>query len=268
MAKLPRNRTHHLATGVALAALGLTLAVPAAASARAVDLIGTWHVLIHYRDDNSPHPEIERWDDKIWIFEKSGSRIRWTEYPIVVFTDESGRFERRDTGQYARELHFWTPNPAQLAQILAGLSYNSRGSKSKTLRGSDTKGWRSRGGSRAMSASVITYTESWSIEGMPELPVFERTDIMGSARAEAVEGGTRYETVEVSPDGTLIEGRYERDGTRHGSFRMRRGGAVKSLKGRSQEERQKEALGIQSRGAFGADPNAEPGEEDDGAGER
>ncbi len=280
MAKLPRNRTRHLASRVAraaLAALGLTLAVPTAASARAVDLIGTWHLLIHYRDDNSTHPDVERWDDKIWIFEKSGSRIRWTEYPIVVFVDESGRFERRDTGQYARELHFWTPNPGQFAEIMAGLSYNSRGSKSKSLRGSDAKGWRSREGSNAMSASVISYIESWSIEGMPELPIFERTDIMGSARAETVEGGTRYETVEVSPDGTLLKGRFERDGTRHGSFRMLRAGAVAALKGRSQEERQKEALGIQSQGAFGAnsedsagsaDSADEQGEEDDGAGER
>ena len=87
MAKLPRNRTHHLAlrvAGAALAALCLTLAVPAAASARAVDLIGTWHVLIHYRDDNSPHPEVERWDDKIWIFSKSGSKFSVTNRFLII----------------------------------------------------------------------------------------------------------------------------------------------------------------------------------------
>jgi murein DD-endopeptidase MepM/ murein hydrolase activator NlpD len=249
MAQLPRHRTTHLIPALACVLL-LSIASPAAA----VDLIGTWHVLVHYRDANAANPDLDRWEDKIWVFEPSGSRIRWTEYPIVVFADETGRFERRDTGQYARVMHSWEPNAKQRAEIEAGLAYNSRGSKAKTLRGSNAKGWKSRGAMAAASASVITYSEEWSIEGMPARPVFLRTDILGSARAENVEGGTLYETSEVSADGNEIRGRYDRDGSRLGTFRMLRAGAVAKVKDRTQEERQKEALGIQAQGAFGAGP--------------
>ena len=49
---------------------------------------------------------------------------------------------------------------------------NPRGMKSKSLRGSDAEGWASASRARAASASVITYTENWSIEGMPDRPVF------------------------------------------------------------------------------------------------
>jgi len=255
MAIISRHRTLHLTALLAACAVLAALAWPAPSLAEdGVDLIGTWHVLVHYRDDHTVHPDQERWDDKVWIFERSGSRLRWTEYPIVVFTDETGRFERRSTGQYARVLHAWKPNEKQLAEIHRGLEYNTRGSKSKTLRGSDADGWASQRRSGAVSASVITYTENWLIEGMPAWPVFTRTDVMGSARTENVEGVTRYATVGVDAGGDILRGTFERDGSRHGTFRMMRAGAVAVVKDRTQSERQREVMGI------AADTESEEGE--------
>lgn len=245
MANLPRHGAGHLrrlAVGCALAQLALSLP----ASASEVDLIGTWHVLIHYTDEHSANPSQVRWDDKLWIFERSGSRLRWTEYPIVVFADQTGRFERRPSGQYARVLHSWEPNPEQLAQIREGLEYNTRGMKSKTLRGSDEAGWRSSASARAASASIITYTEYWSVEGMPSAPVFSRRDVLGSGRTENLEGLTRYATAEIEPGGDVLRGTFERDGTRHGSFRMMRAADAEVVKGsgKTQNERFAEAFGI------------------------
>src|SRR5262249_50697603 len=164
----------------------ISLAV--SAPVRAVELRGTWYVLIHYKDDNSENRDTERWDDRVWVFEKQGNGLRWTEYPIVVFEDESGRFERRATGQYARILNYWEPSDAQLADIKDGLQVNTRGTKTKTLRGSDAQGWSSgrRGG--AASASVVTYEEVWSIDDPEKLPVFKRSDFMGSGRSDTLEG--------------------------------------------------------------------------------
>lgn len=212
----------------ALLALALP---PLPAAAQSVDLEGTWYVLVHYVDDASPNPEQERWEDKVWEFEKKGSRMRWTEYPIVVFDDETGRFERRHTGQYARVLHHWEPDAGQLADIADGLQVNSRGSKRKTLRGSDAKGWRSGRATAAASASVVTYSELWTIEGMPTRPVFSRADFLSGARTDNMEGLTRYETAEVRDGGDLLLGSYVRDGHRHGTFRMMRSGEAGAVKG-------------------------------------
>ncbi|MDH3213271.1 MAG: hypothetical protein OEM05_12370 [Myxococcales bacterium] len=227
-----------------LAALAVLFGAVPSGAEPSVDLVGTWHVLVHYRDDHTVRPEQERWEDKVWVFERSGSRLRWTEYPIVVFSDETGRFERRETGQYARVLHAWEPNAKQLADIRRGLEYNTRGSKAKTLRGSDVKGWASQKRAGAASASVITYTETWLIDGMPTRPVFTRLDVMGSARTENVEGVTKYVTVEVGAGGDVLRGTFERDGSRHGTFRMLRAGVVTMVKDRTQSERQREVMGI------------------------
>ena len=106
MAKLSGGRARPLRAWL------LALAVAALApggEAAAFDLEGTWHVLAHYTDANTSRPEQLRWDDRIWVFERRGSRLSWIEYPIVVFSDESGRFERRSTGQYARVVGAWEP---------------------------------------------------------------------------------------------------------------------------------------------------------------
>jgi murein DD-endopeptidase MepM/ murein hydrolase activator NlpD len=230
---------------------GLALLLLAPAAARAgIDLVGTWHVLVHYTDDNTSHPDEMRWSDRVWVFEKKGSKLHWTEYPIVVFSDDSGRFERRSTGQYARVIGAWEPSESQLANIEAGLKINTRGSKKKSLRGSDEEGWHTTSRARAASASVITYQENWSIEGLSELPVILQEDVMGSGRSETMEGAARYETTAVEEGGNVLVGRYERDGTRHGSFRMRRSGKVGMLEEKTQSEIQAQGVrrGLETSG--------------------
>jgi murein DD-endopeptidase MepM/ murein hydrolase activator NlpD len=222
----------------------------AASPARGVELEGTWYVLIHYKDAHAENPDTERWDDRVWVFAKEGTRLRWTEYAIVVFDDESGRFERRQTGQYARILHFWEPSATQQADIRDGLKVNTRGSKTKTLRGSDAKGWSSGGRTAAASASVLTYTEIWSIEGLPGQPVFSRSDVMGSGRSDSLEGLTRYTTQEVRAGGAELVGSFERDDNRRGSFRMLRSGPVGSLEEKTLEQRQRDGM----RQAMQSDP--------------
>ncbi|MCH2169896.1 hypothetical protein MK489_03855 [Myxococcota bacterium] len=230
-----------------LLAAGSVLAVTwglsrSAAAEGQVDIEGTWYVIVHYLDDNSPNPEQERWEDKIWVLERSGSRLKWREYPIVVFDDEEGRFERRGTGQYARVLHFWEPNESQRADIRDGLQVNDRGSKTKTLRGSDSKGWATRHRARPSSASVVSYTEHWSIDNLPSEPTFTRRDIMGSGRSDSLEGVTRYTTTEVMPSGNRLRGSFVRDGTRRGTFRMMRAGPLQALSSKkTQRDLQREA---------------------------
>jgi len=222
-----------------LGVAALLVAATPVTRAAALDLIGTWHVLVHYRDSAVPHPERERWEDRIWVFEREGSRLRWTDYPIVVFADQTGRFERLGTNRASRVLHFWEPNAEQLAQIHEGLEINSRGSRSKALRGSDAEGWSSAKKSSYQSARFITYEENWQITGIPDRPRFVRQDIMGSVRTESVEGRTTWEGESVDSSGYLIRGHYDRDGTRIGTFRMTRSGAVSTVKGsgKSQGER-------------------------------
>lgn len=229
----PRDRSQRLArrdprrhlSGV-LCAIALVTSTPVVAASSSLDLMGSWYVLIHYRDEATSNPEADRWEDRIWIFEKKGSRLSWTEYPIVIFSDQSGRFERTVSGVQGRVLAAWEPNEKQRRQIAKGLEAPSRGSKTKTLRGSERLGYKSVGGLRTQSVSVIGYHETWSIDGLPDAPVFARNDLMGSGRTANLEGRTQYTTTEVLEGGTLIRGSYQRDGTRHGVFRMMRTGAA------------------------------------------
>ncbi len=228
-----------------LGALALLVVAIPVKPAEAVDLIGTWHVLIHYKDSVTERPERERWEDRIWVFEQEGSRLRWTDYPIVVFSDQSGRFEQLGGSRASRVLHFWEPNATQLAQIQEGLEINPRGSRSKTLRGSDAEGWSSgkkKGGYQ--SARFITFEEIWQINGLPDRPTFIRDDVLGSAATEDVEGRTIWEGESVESGGDVIRGRYDRDGTRIGTFRLMRSGEVSTVKGsgKSQSERARDAL--------------------------
>jgi len=235
MAQLPRR------PALDLRLLLLAAALLAAGPAAATDLVGTWHVLAHYRDANSGAPEQLRWQDRVWVFQRKGSKLKWTEYPIVVFGNDSGRFERRQSGQYARVLGAWEPSDSQLANIEAGLKINTRGSKSKSLRGSDEEGWQSTARARAASASVITYQETWSIEDPGGLPRFLQQDVMASARTETLEGLTSYQTTAIEDGGNVLVGRFQRDGTREGSFTMRRSGEVGRLEERDQRAIQQAA---------------------------
>lgn len=237
--------------GGALAAAALLLAAPARAGD--LDLLGTWYVLVHYKDSQTSNPDFERWEDRIWVFQTEGSRLRWTQYPIVVFDDDSGRFER--TGrQYARVLHYWEPNPGQLAEIRGGLEINERGSKSKALRGSDGEGWASAAPIQAFSASTLTYTETWRIEHPRGLPVFTIEESLGGARAESLEGSTEYRTATVESGGSL-RGTYNRDGARVGTFRMLRAGAVSEVAGSKDQAAMRARL--QGGSATGAEGLAE-----------
>lgn len=218
----------------AAALLGLALAAPGAA--RAVDLVGSWYVLVHYKDEATPHPERERWEDRLWVFEREGDRLRWTDYPIVVFDDATGRFEQLGTNRQARVLHFWEPNEGQRAEIAGGLEYNPRGSRNKTLRETE-EGWSSATpGAGYSSARFITYTETWTIAHPDEAPRFAWDASMGSPTSENFEGRTLFETTEVREDGALLIGRYERDGTRHGTFRAVRTEAADKVKTRLTSE--------------------------------
>lgn len=227
-------RNARIAVGLALAAL--LLAAEPAAALTASELEGTWYVLVHYQDSATAHPDAWRWDDRIWVFEREGDALSWTEYPIVVFSDSSGRFESLGGNRASRVLEAWEPSETQLANIRSGLEVNPRGSKSKRLtRQGD--GWISGGAPMAQSASVITYNEEWTIEDVETSPVFGRADFFGSGRSDSLEGRTLYRTEKVGDD--ELSGEYARDESRRGRFRMMRAGGTGTVKGsgRTQSER-------------------------------
>ena len=200
----------------------LLLAVSGSAADSGVDLIGAWHVNVHYRDSQSPDPEVDRWEDKVWRFELRGSRLQWTEFPTVVFHKRTGRFELHGGARPKRILHAWEPDEEQRAEIRAGLLVDPRSARSKSLRGSPSSGYESVSGLRTQSVSVIGYSESWRIEGLPLQPIFTRVDVMGSGATENVEGQTRYRADWVSAEGDEVRGVFVRDGSRRGRFAMRR----------------------------------------------
>ena len=80
------------------------------------------------------------------------------------------------------------------------------------------------GGLRSESVSVIGYSESWSVEGLSEKPVFTQDVAMGSGLTEDLQGRTRFSAEFVSADGREVRGIFERDGTSHGTFVLRRAG--------------------------------------------
>lgn len=241
-----RTAIRLLGAAILAAALPATAGEEGSGSASpGVDLLGTWFVVVHFTDVATANPEADRWEDRVWVFEEKGSRILWTEYPIVVFDDRSGRFESRQGNTRARTLSRWMPNEAQLAEIAAGPRVNSRGAKSKTLRADPDGDLQSMGALRAQAAMTIGYHESWSIASPDSLPVFSREDVMGTGRPtragdadQAIEGLTRYTTREVVDPDTL-RGSYQRDEYRRGEFVMMRAGDVQGLEsdGRSPNEK-------------------------------
>jgi hypothetical protein len=237
--------------GLAAVLLSLALAGPAEAE---VDVTGSWFVLMHYRDSQTANPDSDRWEDKVWKIEKKGSRLQWTEYPIVVFNDGSGRFGRVGRNPRARLLRKWEPNDGQMAEIKDGVQVNSRGSKTKSLRGSPKRGFKSTNASRSTSALTVGYQETWSIDDPTTLPVFTRDDALGTESALAtkgdsvVSGRTRYKTLEVLEGGDLLVGTYTRDENKKGTFQLIRASAPRGLEsdGRTPNqkvrERQREAF--------------------------
>jgi hypothetical protein len=224
-------RSRLFATLVMTTAL-LVLASPAPRTARAaepVDLEGTWFVLIHYRDAKTANPESDRWLDLVWTFALKGTRLEWSEFPLVVFADTAGRFEAISGNPRSRVLAAWEPNGAQMTTITEGPRVNERGSKVKTLKGSDAKGWRSSRRMTTTSAMVVGYQENLTIEAKGGMPVFIREDILGNAYKKSGEGMTRYETTEVQGGGRTLKGRYSRDDHKQGEFRMWRTAPVRGL---------------------------------------
>jgi len=238
-----------------LAAACLALcALLAPVRALALDLTGTWYLLIHYTDDSSGKPDQQRWDERVWRFERKGDALEWSEWTIVNFADDTGRFER-DGGHYARVLGAFEPSPAQLAQIQQGLEVNPRGKKTKRLRGSDANGWSSGGGGAATGANVLTYVETWSIDGSADKPVFTRLDSLGGGSAESLDGKTVYATQSASD--AELRGSFERDGTRHGTFRLLRSGATSDAGGdgsKTPNERMRERWEAEARERLGKKP--------------
>lgn len=224
--------------------------------AEGVDLSGTWYVLVHYKDEVSGKPDAVRWEDRIWIFEKKGDQLEWKDYPIVVFDDDEGRFERSRRG-YSRVVGAWEPSPGQRSNIEQGLRINTRGSKTKTLAGSDAAGWKSQAAAQSPSANVVTYTETWGVRNAATKPVFLRNESLGSATLEALEGGTVFETENVAP--AELRGRYDRDGTRKGTFRMVRSGPVQALESdKTPNEKQRERIESLIREQLGSEGELTP----------
>jgi hypothetical protein len=222
----------------ALLAGGIGLLVPAVG--RALDLEGTWYVLVHYQDSATHNPEAWRWEDRVWRLAREGEDLEWTEWPIVVLDDESGRFEPLGGNRRARVLAAWEPDEQQLADIRNGIQVNSRGVKIKTLRLSeDGETWRSTGSAAPGSAVMLSYVEDWSIADASGLPHFRRDDSLSGGMAESMDGSTEYRTEEVRTDGQELAGSYQRDGTQVGRFRMIRSGATERPRGSGLTQQQR-----------------------------
>lgn len=210
-------------------------AIASAAKDKTSKLEGTWFLLVHYRDSQTANPDSDRWLDKVWTFEMRGSRLHWVEYPIVTFESAAGRFEAYKGNPRSRVLAKWEPNDAQQKELDLGPRVNTRGSESKSLRGNDTRGWKSVGRSRVAGANVVGYHEDWSIT--PKGGGFDFTirEVMGNAATGTDDGYTRYVFERAEADGDVLHGRFDRDGTRIGTFKLMRTPPIRALKSSEEE---------------------------------
>lgn len=218
-----------IATGLLVIASGAYASQEQADRADAVDLDGSWYVLVHYRDRGGDGPDEVQWLDAVWRFASEGvggdhaiaPRLRWTIFEGVRLRDARGRFEVTRDGRRARTLGAWQPDEAQLAEIRAGLAVDDHAARAKTLRRDAAGGWRSTGAAQARSASSIAYHEAWRIDAPTTAPVFTRVDAMGGGRTDRLSGTTRFLTREVLAGGDELLGDFYRDdGVLEGSFRM------------------------------------------------
>jgi hypothetical protein len=215
---------------IALTAMVFVIATPIHAEAPPVALEGSWYVLVHYRDAAAGDPEIESWEDKVWVFERRGSRLKWTEYGIVIFDDDRGRFDSLSSGRQVRSEGAWSPDAKQREEIEVGLEVNNRGARVKNLSGSAAVGFRSTGSMQRDSVSVIGYSETWEILELAGLPVFRRNDVMESGRSDSLTGSTQYSATEINRKASIIKGDFDRDGVQKGSFEMVRTGSATQAK--------------------------------------
>lgn len=197
------------------------------------ELPGAWHVLIHYRDVSGAEADLPQWDDRLWTFEPEPGGVgalRWTEYPVVAFDRERGRF-RGVLGQGSvREVGHWEPDAAQRREIERGLEASPRGARHRTLRRTPD-GWSSEAdaGSAYDSARFVTWSSVFRVTLGGAAPRFEIQDALGSSAAEAIRGRTLFAGERVLEGGRVVEGRYDRDGRHLGTFRMTRSGGRRLL---------------------------------------
>jgi hypothetical protein len=182
-------------------------------------------VLVHYRDIRSAQPEQDQWEDRLFVFQREGEALRFREYPVVLFDDESGRFARRG-GETERELGAWEPNGGQRAEIARGLRVRAEGVREKRLR--PAAGGYSSARSAFDSARTVGFESIVELDLAGAAPRITVADSLGSSAARSLEGRTEYRGERRGPAGE-IEGSYDRDGRRVGSFRMLRSGAPRGL---------------------------------------
>ncbi len=219
---------------VMLVVCGSITPAPLAAEPQQFDLLGTWYVIVHYRDSGLQEAGsrsavagsrgTEAWEDKVWSFDRRRSRLLWVEYPVVFFDNDRGRYETLASGRAIKSPGSWRPGARQLEEIEKGLSVNPQWARSKSLRGDPARGFRSGGMANRESASVVGYSETWEVRGLADHPVFRRVDEMSSGRAVALDGQTEYRS--TSRDTGRLEGSFSRDGVEIGSFVMMRSGPV------------------------------------------
>ena len=202
----------------------LALALLVAAPAAAFDPVGTWYVLVHYRDLRSAQPDQVQWEDRLWVFEREGEALRFREYPAVRFGDESGRYER--AGEVpARTLGAWEPSERQRREIAAGLDADPYGAREKRLRKA-AAGFSS-AKSRFDSARVVGFESTVEVDLAGAAPRFVLSDTLGSsAAAQGLEGRTEYRGEAIAKDGS-VTGRFDRDGRRVGTFVLLRSGVAR-----------------------------------------
>lgn len=216
------RRVPALALACAVAA-GVARAEPAVANGDSPWLLsGVWYVLVHYRDARAPDPDLWHWDDRVWTFRREDARVVWTEYLLVQFADNDGRFVNLGTNMAARVYGAWEPDSRQREEIRNGLRVLRRSGRSQPLEPDGEGGWRSLGGARPLAASAAgsVYLSQWSIRGDPARPVFAQVDELRGTEGSEPIGTTRYVTERRRREPPELRGSYERDGRLAGSFRM------------------------------------------------
>lgn len=189
----------------------------AAQAARAVDLEGTWYLLVHYRDASSSNPDALRWEDRVWHFQREGERLLWTDYEVVSFVDTRGRFERN-----RRVMGPWEPSRSQRREIERGLFANPRGARVLALEETEEGVWRTRADPDALrrSRALMSFGLAGSVAGTRDLPVFTIDEMLRAPGSVASLSQTVLTTRSESPDDDRFTGDYARSGGRSGSFRM------------------------------------------------
>jgi len=209
--------------------LGACFALGWGSGAQGFEPEGAWYVLVHYEDEAGA-----AWQDRVWVFEERGSRLVWTEYPVVVLRDDRGRSEALPSGRTVRSAGHWRPRGGQREEIAGGVGVASVWARSKTLRAAGPEGYRSHGAVRPESTSVLGYSERWEIDTAGPLATFRRRDELSGGRAEALAGLTEYRATKQDPD--AIEGEFVRDSMPGGRFRMWRVAPPRPVSGEGDSE--------------------------------